>query len=412
MFRKHESDVLVAGAGPVGLFAALSLARRGVHTRVFDEAWREAKRAYGLALHPESLRLLRREGVLDQVLAKGRRIESIGYYQGPERRFELNFSEIPSEAYAVVLPQSQLETILADELHKRKNGVLWNHRVEHIQKDDGKMVTEVSRYTKVSGGYAYATSEWEIDATLTEKSQFIIGADGYNSAIRRELEISFPEIAPAETFAVFELETRDPSGTEARVVLDDDATSVLWPLPGNRWRWSFQIADLPDNGELREKRRSLFELESEASEAKKEEELMRLIRERAPWFKEAITAIDSTALVRFEKRLAESFGRDRAWLAGDAAHVTGPLGVRSMNAGLREAHVLAARMTRMLGQEESIDELEAAGRWQHEHWKRMLDLEKPEGVRDPWVQSRWGRIVGSIPASGTDLDPLLAQLRK
>ena len=58
MFSKKKADVLVIGAGPVGLFAALALAKKGVHVVVADKEWRTGAHSYALALHPQTLSLL------------------------------------------------------------------------------------------------------------------------------------------------------------------------------------------------------------------------------------------------------------------------------------------------------------------------------------------------------------------
>ena len=67
-----------------------------------------------------------------------------------------------------------------------------------------------------------------------------------------------------------------------------------------------------------------------------------MIAERATWFRGRIDQINWRIMVRFERRLAKSFGQNRVWLAGDAGHLTGPAGMHSMNVGLREALDLAA----------------------------------------------------------------------
>jgi 2-polyprenyl-6-methoxyphenol hydroxylase-like FAD-dependent oxidoreductase len=78
--------------------------------------------------------------------------------------------------------------------------------------------------------------------------------------------------------------------------------------------------------------------------------------------------------VRFERRLAASFGRGRVWLAGDAAHLTGPAGMQSMNAGLAEAHQLATSIARIRGGQAGLEELEAYGRERLADWGFLLGL--------------------------------------
>ena len=67
----------------------------------------------------------------------------------------------------------------------------------------------------------------------------------------------------------------------------------------------------------------------------------KVAKQRAPWFTAGVKEITWCTEVVFEQRVAKQFGRDRCWLAGDAAHQTGPVGVQSMNVGMAEAATLA-----------------------------------------------------------------------
>ena len=58
MFGKRHSEILVVGAGPVGLYTALLLAEQGLDVEIVDGQWSTAARSYALALHPRSLELL------------------------------------------------------------------------------------------------------------------------------------------------------------------------------------------------------------------------------------------------------------------------------------------------------------------------------------------------------------------
>ena len=87
MFHRHaKTQVLVVGAGPVGMFAALWLHKLGIQARIIDEARSSATHSYALALHPRSLELMDELGVAGAVLERARRVDTIGLYDGPERR--------------------------------------------------------------------------------------------------------------------------------------------------------------------------------------------------------------------------------------------------------------------------------------------------------------------------------------
>ena len=68
MRLKRDCQVLVTGAGPVGLFAALSLAERGIDVQIIDKEWRGSSHSYALALHPEALRLLDALGAAKELI--------------------------------------------------------------------------------------------------------------------------------------------------------------------------------------------------------------------------------------------------------------------------------------------------------------------------------------------------------
>ncbi|HSG38864.1 MAG TPA: FAD-dependent oxidoreductase, partial [Thermoanaerobaculia bacterium] len=138
-------EVLVVGAGPVGLFTALTLADLGVRVQVVDQERRPAARSYALALHPQSLRLLAEAGVTGELLAHAHRIDSVAFYEGTERRAALDLSGLPDFPHVAVVPQQILEGALASRLAQRGAAVLWNHRVSDLELDDRMTLAKVER---------------------------------------------------------------------------------------------------------------------------------------------------------------------------------------------------------------------------------------------------------------------------
>ena len=113
MFGKSKPEVLIVGAGPVGLLAGLQLTRRGVPISIVDEGMRTAQHSYALALHGASLQLLDRVGLLDRVLANSHRVDTVAFYEGKERMAELPLADLGEPfGYVAVTRQDRLEGLL------------------------------------------------------------------------------------------------------------------------------------------------------------------------------------------------------------------------------------------------------------------------------------------------------------
>jgi 2-polyprenyl-6-methoxyphenol hydroxylase-like FAD-dependent oxidoreductase len=415
MIHRHEPDVLVAGAGPVGLFAALRLARAGVRVQIVDRERDTAANSYALALHPRSIALLDEVGLAGEVLRRGVHVKTVAFYEGSERKAELPLAELGGAfREVVVLPQNVVEDLLVQALIERRLPVLWNHRLGEIELEGDRVCVGVDRLGKHSTGYASAVTEWVVEKTLESRVAYVIGADGHDSFVRRRLGLDYEEVGPSALFAIFEFAVDAPMTSEVRVVLDENTTSVLWPLPGGRCRWSFEVRDGGEVLDRRSKSRLAVQIGGRAYPYLDASHLTSLLRERAPWFTGTPADVSWSLVVRFERRLSSGFGSGRTWLAGDAVHMTGPVGVQSMNMGMREAAVLTDGILGLLGGSCSRDVLrEYENRFLAE-WRTLLGLEAPAGLAlsDPWLASRASRLLSCIPASGEDLTRLLSRIRR
>ncbi len=415
MFNKKKPDVLVVGAGPVGLLAALSLAKNGVQVTIVDQEWRTGAHSYALALHPRSLRLLEELGLLGEVLAKAYHVRMIGLYDAATRRAEMRIAGHEQSAMPLaVMPQDVLERTLEEALRRAGVKVLWNHAVSRLAVEEDGVVATIEKLAKESVGYGVAHTEWMIAKSYDMKVPLVIGADGHRSIARRSLGIEFPEVAPALHYAVFECQLNAELGQEMRIVMGDRTTDVLWPLPDRCCRWSFQLLDASAPANTRTKSRLPVEIGGARFPALDEASLRAFLAERAPWFEARIESFRWRLVVRFERRLASAFGSGRVWIAGDAGHLTGPAGMQSMNVGLREARELADMMTSVLGDRGPLDQLQEYGRRREAEWRCLLGLEgnlMPDELADPWVCQCSDRLLPCIPASCTELAGLVQQLR-
>jgi 2-polyprenyl-6-methoxyphenol hydroxylase-like FAD-dependent oxidoreductase len=422
------AEVLVAGAGPVGLFTALSLARRGVAVRIVDTGVWACTHSYALALHPQTLPLFEELGLLDEICAHCYPVRSVALSDEVGPRARIALEQLDPGGYLAVLRQDALEAMLERELNKHGVHVEWRHELSSLEPGPDCVRATVNRYEQESRGYVVAHTEWVVAGSSTADVRYVVGADGYSSRVRRALSFDFPEVGPAQYFAVFELSTDAIPKNEMTIVFANGSTDVLWPLPGGDCRWSFLLPEYSDPGvegiknalessgfgHFPTERNKDRVLSSEGAHdgVLSDENLRRLISQRAPWFQAKINAVKWRSVVRFERRMAPGFGQGRLWLAGDAAHLIGPVGVQSMNAGLAEAHDLAAVLAGVI-RDGAPSTLDAYNQRSMEVWKQLHGSAgqlRPGPEADPWVAAHTRELLSCLPATGPRLNAMAAQL--
>lgn len=414
MFGHDRTEVLIAGAGPTGLFTALMLAERGVSVEVIDEQPRPAGHSYALALHPATLQMLDDIGLTTDLLALGRRIDEIDLYDGAALRATVNLTALDTPfPFVLSLPQSELERLLIRRLVRKGIEVHWNHRLAEVDTFGTHVEATVQRLGLETRGYGVAHPEWVVEKIMTRRPQFLVGADGVRSVVRHVLGAPFEEVGKSQVFGVFEYDSDEDAGGALRLVLDDTSLNALWPLPDQRCRWSLELED-PEvtSGERVKSRRwssddPMFHYHLES------DHIQNLIRSRAPWFAFDPEDVGWSAEIRFERRLAGSYGNGRVWLVGDSAHVTGPVGMQSMNIGFREAHDLAGRLARVLRHQDPTELLNDYATHQMHEWRFLLGQIgglAPTMSTDPWIARNSDRLLSCVPASGPDLIAVADQL--
>jgi 2-polyprenyl-6-methoxyphenol hydroxylase-like FAD-dependent oxidoreductase len=415
MSREQTTEVLVAGAGPVGMITAILLAENGIRVKVVDKESGTATHSYSCALHPASLQLLGEIGLAEEIVELGRRVDTVGLYDGKRRRAQIKLSGFAGDfPFVVVLPQSALEGILENQLARKHHiKIDWNHRLSTLHSEGERILATVDKLVVTAQGYIVPDLQWVVGKTLRIRAGFVIGADGHHSQVRQCLGIDYERLSEPIAFEVYEFETDAQLGSDVRVVLDDQTTNVLWPLPGDRCRWSFQSVPPRSVNEFPSKDRSVIVVDQPEADLKARRHVQELVRDRAPWFEGTIGEIDWRTEVQFEPGVSRQFGHGRCWLAGDAAHQTGPVGMQSMNVSLREAAELVGNVKKILREHGSSNLLTAYARERREEWHQLLGTKeelKPRTQTDPWISKRGARILPCLPGSGEHLRQLFDQI--
>jgi len=384
----RSTQVLVVGAGPVGLFAALCAAQRGLEVELLDQSWQGFGRGYATILHPRSLQLLGEAGLDAELRAAGRPIDRIGIHVDGRAVATLEL-----ESPALALAQSTLEEALLRALRTRGISPRAPVQASAIAQGDHGVEVRVVRRELVRVGSPANYGEWEPVESSLVRADFVIGADGYESRVRSALGIDSVAVGSTESFAIFEFATNSPAdGVD--LSFDGELASAMVPLPNGRARWAFQIDTGLDRVPDIEHYRSL-------------------VTSRAPWYEDDVATINWGTVMQFERRIARTFGRGRVWLAGDAAHVTSPFGGQSMNGGLFEAHDLVRRIAHALSGKASCHHLDAYGEERRREWHQHFGVNVAYDLlpsAPDWLAPHARRLVTSFPAMGSDVQKPLERL--
>ncbi len=378
---ERETEVLVVGAGPVGLFAALWLSERDLRVRVIDCYRRASLHSYALALHPGTLRMLDELGIADRLIERGQRIDRVVVHRLGNEPSEIDLAPIGgSFPFALVVPQTLLEGVLEQRLAEHGVDVDWHHQLMSVREKDDWVVSRI-------GCIAEDADDVELE---TVRSAFMVAADGYDSFVRRALGISTTPVGPPLSFGLLETRSTLEPRDRMHLVFGGRRTDVHWPVPPDRGRWTLDFTSGGDPSV---------------------DGLRRLIRERAPWYPQEREPVEWTTTICFQRQLADRFGQDRIWFAGDSARFGSPIGVQPMNVGLREGRDLARRMADILRAGRSLNLLHIYNEERRREWKGLLGItDRLEREKNTvWSHAQVARLVPSLPASGRDLNRLLEQ---
>ncbi|MCZ4652338.1 FAD-dependent monooxygenase [Gordonia amicalis] len=331
----NDVDVLVAGAGPIGLTAAIELRRRGVRVRIVDPLLDPPQYAKAVGIQPRTLEVFEGMGVLEPILDAGMEMRGqLVFVNGSEvSRIDLSTpDDVPFRFH--LLPQYATEHVLRDRLTDLDAEIERGVRVSAFEQDvDGVTVT----LADADGG------ETQVRAS------YLIGADGAHSTVRKGLGLSFEGGAFAEQYMLGDVavDWSMPRGYAIRAMhqADDGTTDdllVCIPLPGRgRYRMSMLVPDELAIGET-----SGGDGVAHGFEGTRTPDLSHIqaVVDRLSPEPATVSDMRWSSVFRISHRIVDSYGRGRVFVAGDAAHIHPPTGAQGMNTGVQDAHNLAWKL--------------------------------------------------------------------
>ncbi|MFM1814818.1 MAG: hypothetical protein RLZ98_1513 [Pseudomonadota bacterium] len=321
-----NDKVLIAGGGPVGLFAAFLLARAGVPVTVFDTNGTLQNDPRAATTHPATLEVLDVDGLVEDMARVGLVAPIFQFWDRPSQTKVAEFDHallVGETKFPYVIQCEQFKTagLLHDRLLRLDNAeVLFNHTVLDVT-DDG---TSVSLTVDTPAGRRSFTGA------------YVIGADGGRSTIRKQAGITFDGFTYAERFLVLTtpFDFAEHRGYCPRTYIADpeewcNCFKVAADGPPGLWRTVFPADPDVDEASL---------LSDEAVHAR----LQKFFPKAEPY------DIVHRNLYTIHQRVAATFRKGRVLLAGDSAHVNNSIGGMGLNGGLQDAANVAEKLVAVM----------------------------------------------------------------
>jgi 2-polyprenyl-6-methoxyphenol hydroxylase-like FAD-dependent oxidoreductase len=305
------AEVLIIGAGPVGLFMAALLLQDGVEVQVLEQRGAPEPQSRAIGIHPPALAALAGTGVAGDLIAEGVQIRRGMALAGGKCLARMSFAGVSDRfPFVLSLPQARTEAHLERRVNELADGALHRGvRLTGLSDDGGRVSVEAD---SGSGPLRYS-------------APLVIAADGVRSTVRALQGVDVRVKEYADSYLMGDFADGTGFGPDAALFLSGAGIVESFPLPGQLRRWVVRLGagDCTAGGHGADVRW-----------------LTRCVRERTGL---DIDAGTNSMLSRFgvRTRLARRMVAGRVVMIGDAAHEVSPIGGQGMNLGWLDAAALA-----------------------------------------------------------------------
>ncbi len=310
--------VLIVGAGPSGLTAAVELSRLGVDVRIVDRAAGPSTESRALAVQARTMELLRVRGIGDEMLGLGNRARAAGLYSGDRKLAPIELDRMPSRFnFILMLAQSETERLLGEQLAR-----------QGVKVERGVEVTSVRPGEKTVVVTLRGTEGAEEDV----EASYVIAADGPHSTVRRTLGVPFPGRTLPQDYVLADLHiTGGLPEDEVSIFLARRGFVAVFPMGRGRFR---MMATDPD-GLLRGGSEPMVDQ-------------VQQLYDRTVGVPARLHDVNWSSRFRINSRHVPTMRSGRVFLGGDAAHVHSPAGGQGMNVGIQDMVNLSWKLAMVL----------------------------------------------------------------
>tara|TARA_R110000868_G_scaffold8205_7_gene42795 strand:+ start:114807 stop:116324 length:1518 start_codon:yes stop_codon:yes gene_type:complete len=324
MANQH-TPVLIVGAGPTGLMAAVLLQQFNIPFRIVEQRSEPTTTSNALAVQARSLELWQRAGLIDRALARGHVMHGMQMFAGDIQLAQVRFDNINLDTpypYALGLAQANTEALMLEHLAEHDI-----HVERNIHVDDVDTTTQPQRvnYTENS------------TTQKTLSCDYIIATDGCHSTLRKQLQLDFAGAMIHEKFIMMDAELETDFVNEYVTVFQHKKGLVaLFPFSATVTRILATVTHEPSM--------------VDHFENPQREDFEKIITERC---NNSIRIKKPLWLSHFmsHHRIIENYRVGNIFFGGDSAHIHSPAGGQGMNTGMQDMENLIWKLALVINQQ-------------------------------------------------------------
>jgi len=309
-----EYDVIVVGAGPVGLSLALGVARAGYRVIVLERNAATAEHSRAPAIWPRTQEVLDSLDVMDAFAERGTVRERLALHDVDKGRdaLVLPLTELAGETprpSLLILPQSQTERLLAEALQRHEHAEIRfnSEAVSVIQTDEGVQVT----------------CRDAVGTERTLSASFVAGCDGAHSTVREAIGATLEGVTYDLVVALADVKLDGVDDLPFPRFSTRGGVVLAVRMGGGLWRLILPFAAAEDS----------------ALDTRVHDAVSRLFPAQQDGSDRPFDSVWQSEF-RLHCRMSTRWVDGRIALAGDAAHLNSPVGGQGMNAGIQDAEAL------------------------------------------------------------------------
>lgn len=305
-------DVLIVGAGPVGLNLGLCLLKQGLSFRIIDKKSGPTTSSNAVGVNCRTMEVWESLGFIDEAIKRGLKVHGTSLYSDSELLNQVKFDLIESKHdFMLALPQAHTEKLLLEELAKNGITVDWEHELTSINQSP-EDVTVAIKHNEKDEEFSY---------------RWVVGCDGYRSSVRDLSGLTRAcHDLPLHFLMVDAVVSGEISTSTVNILFHDKGMIFMIPMRDSI-RVVVEISTDEEYKHLKTCEPDIFR---------------EIIAKRYP--KINIGRVDWSSAFYIHECLADNYRNGRIFIAGDASHTHSPMGGQGMNTGIQDTWNLAWKL--------------------------------------------------------------------